>query len=296
MVLILRNAKVFKPTAQLRITALNRHVVVLTDRSSTAQDRDCKIDAVLCAKTLLDAYGEQITQVKVLFSRGPDLPATQVTVIPGDVKAYGSGQIPLSAFLDSIDLVEVKPDSATAAPGAGAQAASEADLKRAQLKQRIDALKARGTGVKPFENILNKIEQEESAHQDKQAAADIDFLSEKLGEQESTIKAMSQRPKGAVSQPVGVSSPVQYNAPPFTPPSVQPVSRPASSPDAAALEARAREWDKKVDHWKKMGRNVDQLAGLLALIHTWITDPNSPNLSLARDALDKFDQMSEPPP
>ena len=67
MTQVLRNAKVVNSDRALHLSIGAKRVLIITERGAKSTDKDCRIDAVLIAKTLIDTYSSEIISVKVLF-------------------------------------------------------------------------------------------------------------------------------------------------------------------------------------------------------------------------------------
>lgn len=84
--------------------ALNgQEAYVSTFKNAKATDDDCKIEAVLVAKTLMDLAPSDISRVTVYFYNAMRINKRKVvSVSAGDVKAFGSGQVSQEQLLTSI--------------------------------------------------------------------------------------------------------------------------------------------------------------------------------------------------
>ena len=88
-------------------TALNvridkDQVFVSTYRHANAEEKDCKIDAVLISRSILDAAPGEIARVTCYFY-GKDMSSYQeVSVSAGDIKAFASGQLTNEQLLASL--------------------------------------------------------------------------------------------------------------------------------------------------------------------------------------------------
>jgi hypothetical protein len=73
--------------------------------ASADSDKDCKIDAVLLAKIVLNKR-PQIAKVKVRFFNTNNTHYRQIVVTAGDVAAYGGGSISVEKLLKSLEIAE----------------------------------------------------------------------------------------------------------------------------------------------------------------------------------------------
>jgi hypothetical protein len=196
MAQVLQNAKILKQNSYLRVTLVDKQAVVLTERAPKAADRDCKIDALLMAKTLMGSFPEEVHRVKILFNNAGSASASQVDVSIGDVRAFENKLVNADQLLDSIELKEA---AGAEADSPGENVAASATVvpgpyldKRLILLGQIEQLKSKGTGVKIFEDLFRKIEDEAASGDKTKLTGDIQFLSDKLTEQEQLIRQAAQ--------------------------------------------------------------------------------------------------------
>lgn len=202
MVTVLRNTHVLKPEVALHATydEHNKLAVVLTDRNPKALEKDCKIDAVLVAKKLVDSFPNDINTVRVIFSVPGKDDAKQVDVTKVDVKAYGSGAVKADELLSSLNLVQPKTDN-DSGTGIGDSAGlgvapGPLEGQRLILLGRIQALKNRGTGVSAFQALFDKIEAEAKAGDQTSLSKDVPDLRQKLDEQSELVKQAQDSENG----------------------------------------------------------------------------------------------------
>ncbi|HEY9712177.1 MAG TPA: hypothetical protein V6C72_01830 [Chroococcales cyanobacterium] len=289
---LLKNSNVLKSSASLRATYdnKNKRAVLLTDRMPKATDDDCKIDSVLLAKKLMDSFPEDVNQVRVIFNKPGGSVSQHVDVSKVDVKAYGTGAVKASELLGSLTMVNddidqipsssgesLSNDNATVVPGPFAG-------QRLILLGRIEQLRKRGTGVKPFETLFAQIEDQAKAGDDAKLKASIPYLSEKLGEQEKLVK--------------------QAAAPKSHPQMAAAGSTAATGQGAAAVAGsgnvelddvlrRCKDWDLRISEMRRKGVDAHQLEGLLLFVRTMAANPSS--MEVARKTLDQMDEYGNHP-
>ena len=110
---LIKKAEIVDATFPLRVLVDDKSVIVQTRRSAKASDNDCKIDALFLAKTLLDAYPNQIQKVNVLFHRDSDDTFNKVTVTPKIVEDFGAGIIDQPKLLGSLKITVDSAESET---------------------------------------------------------------------------------------------------------------------------------------------------------------------------------------
>jgi len=109
----LEKAKILSPGTGLSASVVKNQAFVSTYRNSQASERDCKIDATLIAKAIMDLESDTITTVVVFFYNRKD-PSSfdQVTLSAGDIKAFGSGDLAKDQFLSSVKIEHHESDDA----------------------------------------------------------------------------------------------------------------------------------------------------------------------------------------
>lgn len=112
----INKARVLAPGTQIKARVQGEQAMISTFRNERADDKDCKIEALLVGKTIFDIPGSGITSVSVYFynSKSPS-EFKGVTIRSSDVKAFTSGQVGQDELLSSIEIKSGKvQDAATA--------------------------------------------------------------------------------------------------------------------------------------------------------------------------------------
>jgi tetratricopeptide (TPR) repeat protein len=99
----------------------------------------------------------------------------------GSTVALQAAPKSLSAAPKSNPAVSIVPGNLTVTPGPLAD-------KRLLLLSRIEALKLKGTSVKPFMDLFNNLETEATKDSEDQLSKDLSYLADKLSEQEDLVK------------------------------------------------------------------------------------------------------------
>ncbi|MBK9203477.1 MAG: hypothetical protein IPL73_13815 [Candidatus Obscuribacter sp.] len=98
-------AKILSSNTRVAAAVNGAEVYISTYRNAKANDNDCKIEAVLIAKTVMDLSPADITRVTVYFYNALRRSSRKVvSVSAGDVKAFGAGQLSQDQLLTSISL------------------------------------------------------------------------------------------------------------------------------------------------------------------------------------------------
>jgi biotin operon repressor len=184
---ILRQSKILRGEVPIRVTinANEAKVTIALGQQCTA--KDCKIDAVLLSKSVIEAFPEQITRVKVMFGSLQDAAVQMVSVTAGDVKAYGDGSLSQTALLSSLELVDVNSNGTHQTPANGVKS-GPFEVERTLLSIHIDRLKSLGTNVKAFQNLFTALEASIGEAEPSEIEQHIVDLRQKLKEQDQLIK------------------------------------------------------------------------------------------------------------
>lgn len=104
----IESAKILPASDKVKVdlTDNEMHITVLLNRDTEEMDKDCKIDAVLIAKAVMDAESS-INRVKVRLADFRRRTCRQVTVKSGDVAAFGTGGIGKETLLKSLEVQPV---------------------------------------------------------------------------------------------------------------------------------------------------------------------------------------------
>lgn len=199
LIALVRSARVLDPATPVHVTVDNGEATVSTLRSAKATDQDCKIDAVLLAKTIMDAFPKDVSRTKLMFSDSNTGTMSAVTVTTGDVKAYAAGSISKDDLLTSLEITKVdslsegkdSPKDFTT-EGTNPVAPGPFQHDRQLLSDRIFTLKQNGTGTKPFEDMLGQLEQDSQKPAgevpSQRVQQEIRDLYHRLNEQEQAIR------------------------------------------------------------------------------------------------------------
>ena len=94
LVSAIEKAKVLSTGTRVAASVNGAEAYVSTYRNARATDDDCKIEAILVAKTIMDLAPADISRVTVYFYNALRLnKRKEVAVTAGDVKAFGAGQL-----------------------------------------------------------------------------------------------------------------------------------------------------------------------------------------------------------
>lgn len=109
LVLAVEKAKVLSTGTRVAASVNGPEAYVSTYRNARATDDDCKIEAILVAKTIMDLAPADISRVTVYFYNALRLnKRKEVAVTAGDVKAFGAGQLSQEQLLASIAIKDTE--------------------------------------------------------------------------------------------------------------------------------------------------------------------------------------------
>jgi hypothetical protein len=98
-------AKILANGTGVRAAINGSEVYISAYRNTRANDNDCKIEALLIAKTTIDLAPNDIGRVTVYFHNTLNIKKRKVvSVTAGDVKAFGSGQLGKEQLLASLTI------------------------------------------------------------------------------------------------------------------------------------------------------------------------------------------------
>ncbi|CAN5416375.1 hypothetical protein BH11CYA1_BH11CYA1_38060 [soil metagenome] len=190
MVTVIQNAKIVGSDYPVRASIIDQEAIITTKRNPKAVDKDCKIDAIMIGKVLVETYSKEILRVKVIFSDYEKQIYTSVNLSKGDLTAFADGKLSQDDLLNSIQLTTYKEDVSPFAPRGGSGTSSTGAApgplleKRLLLLSRIEGLKQKGTNVKAYVDYFNTIEDAVKNGDEEKVKALTASLSEKLNDQE----------------------------------------------------------------------------------------------------------------
>lgn len=187
-VALIEKSKIVGADAHVQARVGPGEVALSLYRNPKANDKDCKIDAILMAKALMDAEPKTITKVKVRFYDPANRTSyREVNVGTGVVKAFGQGRVSTDELLSSVVIDRGEQDISRYRERSYKEISQSPDVidgiyrsERLNLLSRIQMLRQRGVGVQPFTTEFLRIE--DKVRQGDQAAVikGLESLSEKL--------------------------------------------------------------------------------------------------------------------
>ncbi len=104
---VVEKAKILAPYIRINARVRPEEVEIATFKNPKANANDCKIEAVLIAKTLMDYAPGQVSRVTVYFYNSNSLSTyKEVAVTAGDVRAFGNGTVSKDELLKSLEIRE----------------------------------------------------------------------------------------------------------------------------------------------------------------------------------------------
>lgn len=189
---IVEDAKILSPDYRMQASINGKEVVITTYLNPKATDNDCKIDAVLIAKKVMDADPAEVDLVKIIYYDSSNVKKyRQVTVRSGDVKAFGSGQISQDTLLADIELIRNMANPITRFAGQPYKSIAHSPEvlpgvyhgERVQLLGQIQSLQERGVGVAQFMAKFFEIEDKVRQGDEGGVIQGLRYLTEKVNEQ-----------------------------------------------------------------------------------------------------------------
>ncbi|HEY9870384.1 MAG TPA: hypothetical protein V6D08_14565 [Candidatus Obscuribacterales bacterium] len=210
-VTLIEKARIVTPDSQVQARVGAGEVAVSLYRNPKANDKDCKIDAILMAKALMDADPKGISTVKVRFYDPANRSSyREVNVGLGVVKAFAQRRVSTDELLASVVIERGEQDISRYRQRTYRDISQSPDVidgvyraERLNLLSRIQMLRQRGVGVQPFLGEFFRIEDKVRQGDDASVIKGLQFLSQKLADMEERYEqahAGGQR-TGAAGQP-----------------------------------------------------------------------------------------------
>jgi hypothetical protein len=205
----IREAKIIDPGSHLQVALTGKEeATVIVQRNPKAADEDCKIDAILIARTLMGIYPSQLVRVKSIFTKaGYD--SDQATITAGDIKSFQSGQLDKKSLLDSIELVKVStlvPFASTKSPPEALPSETRRAVNvapgpyrawRLLTLEHISKLATVGVNVKVFLDQFNDIEKLIGTPQQRNMKGSLSQITSELEDQDELTRQAQKGSGGA---------------------------------------------------------------------------------------------------
>lgn len=197
----LSKLKPFGGGRKMNVQTNGEQVSISLVRTKGATDKDLKIEALMAAKSLLDVEPSVLAVTMRFFDDRQPRHYVEVYVTSAEVKAFGSGMVSSDDLLTSLRTTEgataAAPSAPASAPAAPPTAASTAVAvvsgplfdERADLIARIEALQAKGVGVRIFKDRFAALEQMAQANDEDNLKAAYEALERNVAAQEVATAA-----------------------------------------------------------------------------------------------------------
>lgn len=107
LVAAIYKAKVLPPGISVRVDVKGDQALISTFRKGESTDKECKVDAILLAHTLIEEARAPFARVTVYYYNATDINKYKmVSVSAGDVKAYGSNQVSMDQLISSVQITQ----------------------------------------------------------------------------------------------------------------------------------------------------------------------------------------------
>lgn len=199
---LIRHANLVNASYKLTASISNDEALITTQKKPKETDAECKIQAVLIAKTAFEAIPGNIQRVKVLFLDYAADASSSVQVSRAEVKLFGSGAMSEKDLLSSI-IITNSGASTSASSGNTAVQAGPAQTDRLLLLGRIENLKKQGTNVSAFMSYFNQIEEAAKSGDEKSVNEKVAYLRDHVSEQEKMVKQAHAVSSGVHSSAIG---------------------------------------------------------------------------------------------
>ncbi len=202
----LRAQKILSPGMKITSSVNNNTLQfsVFPDKDIKESPSTLKIRAVLLAKNLM-AADKSLQRVDVRF-HGKESPDkfTEIVIRSVDVKAFGAGLTTEDELMNSLQVNEGHLDNTTDKSASTAQPSSQPDgahskpessstadgarkEERAKLAGRVQALKAKGVGIKPFLAQLEALDALARSGESVQLSEKLEQMDSSIADQEKVL-------------------------------------------------------------------------------------------------------------
>lgn len=183
LTVVLKAANVLNSDSKLlNVFATGNRVTAMIQRTEISDDKASKIDAMFIARSLFDAFPEEIGDVRVLFSSAQGHEGRVVNISSALVSDFTAGKIPAKTLISDLQVEQVQSE---AAPDV---MQGPVEDRRLLIWHRIKVLQEGGTGVKPFTSLFQDMESQVKAGNRTEVLRAADNLEEKLSAQEEQVK------------------------------------------------------------------------------------------------------------
>ncbi len=225
----LRAQKILSPGMKVTSSVTNNTLQfsIFPDKDMKDSTNTLKIRAVLLAKNLISA-DKALQRVDVRF-HGKESPDkfTEITIRSVDVKAFGAGLTTEDELINSLQVNESHATASDPASEAGTSKTAESTSttdgarkeERTKLEARVQALKSKGVGIKPFLSQLERLDTLAKAGESVQLSEKLEQLDSSIADQE---KVLAERERA--------NAPVRPEVPPKMAATKNPVGRPSPGP------------------------------------------------------------------
>ena len=165
---------------------------VTTELRAKDSDDATKLRAVLIAKCVFDSQPASVQKAVIVFLDYATNAVDTVTIKRAEVTAFGEGKLDEKALLATIDFDKKGVEKEQSAVVKG-----DMQAQREMLLDRITRMKSKGTNVSAFMNIFSEIETLAQSDDKSKLKERIEYLSEKVSEQESALKAAQIRQRSS---------------------------------------------------------------------------------------------------
>lgn len=213
----------------------------------------CKVDAVLVAKAIVLA-DKSIKYVNVRYYNGDNVTAYKEAAVPAvNVRAFGAGAISDKDLIESVRLRDGDDTRDESGPAQQANVPANDPIgpgpmqtERRALLGRIQQLKGRGVGVRPFMDRFEQLEGLAKASDAAKLDSGLESLSDSVKAQEKIVADRDRAEKAALAARKAPPPP------PAVPPAAKPVQAATPDPRTNLLEALKESFANNSDpHFRK---------------------------------------------
>ncbi len=114
---VIKRSQVIPANKQVQVKISNKEVVLSMYYSSKALDQDCKIDAVLLARAIMQKYPNEVSLVRIFFYDNIKTDEYRMVVVrSGDIQSFGKGKLDEKLLFSVIDVIKGRIAHSSTAP------------------------------------------------------------------------------------------------------------------------------------------------------------------------------------
>ncbi len=114
---VIKLSQVIPVNKQIQVKISNKEVVLSMYYSPKASDQDCKIDAVLLTRAIMQKFNKEVSLVRIFFYDNIKTDEYRMVVVrSGDIQSFGKGKLDEKLLFSVIDVIKGRITHSSTAP------------------------------------------------------------------------------------------------------------------------------------------------------------------------------------